>query len=245
MKKPATSPSPPWTSLEILGLTIAILVIFFTITSAIATLFLTLTLNHNPSLNPQVVAQSMQTNGWVLSIAILIAGSCSLVLLYATLTQRPALTPSQYLALRKPRWTAWWIWNALLVALMLLSESILRTFQQPETYTETLYRTTHSPILLYIAIVGIAPLFEELLFRGFLFHGLQSSRLGSGGAILISALIWTILHAQYGGLSLVQIFVFGLLFGAARTQTQSLFIPLSMHCLNNFLVLSITSMTLP
>jgi membrane protease YdiL (CAAX protease family) len=220
-------------------------VVFLTISSAIATVFLTLKLTQDPHLDPQSVAQSLQTNGWVLSIAILISGLCSIGLLYATLTWRPALPPSQYLALRKPRWTAWWIWNALLVALMLLSESILRAVQQPETSTETLYRTTHSPILLYIAIVGIAPLFEELLFRGFLFYGLQSSRLGSKGAILISAFTWTIPHTQYSGLILAQVFVFGLLFGAARAHTKSLFIPLSMHCLNNFLVLSITSMTLP
>jgi len=41
-----------------------------------------------------------------------------------------------------------------------------------------------------------------------------------------------------------QIVCFGILFGVARWKTHSLFIPLSMHCLNNFLSLLITGMEL-
>ncbi len=240
---PSSSP-PPWTVWEILGLTVFVLVVFFSITSAIASLFITLQLSQDPTLDPQVVARSVEGNGFVLSIATIIAGSCSSGLIYYLLKRRPASTIKQYLALRTPRWPSWLIWNGLLIALIQLSDSILRAFKHKETFTESLYQTSHNPVLLYIAIVGIAPLFEELLFRGFLFQGLQSSPLGASGAIVISALLWAILHVQYGLLVISQIFVFGLFFGVARWRTHSLFIPLSMHCINNFLALLITSLKL-
>lgn len=218
--------------------------VFFSITSAIASLFIFLQLVQDSTLDPQVVTRSVEGNGFVLSIATIISGLCSSGLIYYLLKIRPASTVKDYLALRNPRWTSWLIWNALLIALIQLSDSILRAFKHKETFTETLYQTTPNPVLLYIAIVGIAPLFEELLFRGFLFKGLQSSSLGAGGAIIVSAILWAILHVQYGPLVISQIFVFGLFFGVARWRTHSLFIPLSMHCVNNFLALLITGLKL-
>ena len=244
MRRPAASASFPWNVWETLGLTLLILVVFFSISSAIALLFVTLKLAQNSTLESQAALQSIETNGLVLSIATIGAGTCSSGLIYALLKVRPTLTVKQYLALRKPRWTSWLIWNAFLVTLIQLSDAILRTFEHQETFTERIYQTAQSPILLYIAIVGIAPLFEELLFRGFLFHGLQSSHLGSFGAITISAIGWATLHIQYDPLVISQIFLFGLLFGLARWRTHSLWIPLSMHCLNNFLSLLLIGMKL-
>lgn len=235
----------PWNAWETVGLTILILVVFFSISSAIALAFVTLKLAQDPTLAPQTVLQNIQTDGLVLSIATLIAGSCSSCLIYAVLKLRPALTIRYYLALRQPRWTSWLVWNGLLLALIVFSESVLRAFEHQEAFTEKIYQTTPVPILLYIAIVGIAPLFEEILFRGFLFQGLQSSPLGSPGAILVSAVGWAILHVQYDSIVIGQIILFGLLFSGARWRTHSLFIPLSMHSLNNFLALFFTSLQLP
>lgn len=218
---------------------------FFSISSAIALIFLTLQLAQDPTLDPQTVIQTLQTDGLVLSVATLIAGIGSSSLIYAVLKVRPALNIQHYLALRRPRWTSWLVWNGLLLALIVFSESVLRAFEHQETFTEKIYQTTPNPVLLYIAIVGIAPLFEELLFRGFLFQGLQSSLLGNTGAILISAVGWAILHLQYDVVVISQITLFGFLFGLARWRTHSLLIPLSMHSLNNFLALFFTSLNLP
>lgn len=228
-----------------MGWTILILVAFFSISSAIALGFVTFRVANDPTLNPQTVIQTIQTDGLVLSVATLIAGLLSISLIYAVLKVRPGLSIKHYLGLQKPRWRSWLIWNGLLLSLIVFSESILRAVEHQETFTAQIYQTTPIPLLLYIAIAGMAPLFEELLFRGFLFQGLQSSRLGSGGAILISALGWAFLHVQYDAIVISQIILFGVLFGVARWRTHSLYIPLSMHSLNNFLALLFTSFKLP
>ncbi|WP_299405641.1 CPBP family intramembrane glutamic endopeptidase [Acaryochloris sp. IP29b_bin.148] len=244
MKQSETKAIQPWSGWETVGLTLVILGVFLSISTAIALFFITIELAQNPALDPQEIAQSLETNGLVLSIATILAGLGCSGLIYTVLKVRPALTVHQYLALRKPRWTSWLIWNGLLLALMQFSDAILRAFKHQETFTTQIYQTAHSPLLLYLAIVGVAPLFEELLFRGFLFQGLQSSRLGPRGAIVITALGWAVLHVQYGPLVISQIVCFGLLFGMARWRTHSLFIPLSMHCLNNFLSLWLTGLQL-
>jgi len=83
-------------------------------------------------------------------------------------------------------------------------------------------------------IVG-APLFEETFFRGFLFKGLEASFLGTVGAILVTALLWASIHVQYEIYEMSQIFVFGLLLGAARVRTGSLLAPFLAHAMANFL----------
>lgn len=245
MKSSHPAPTQPWNARETVGLTILVLVVFFSISSVIALFFVILQLVQDPSLTPDIALVDIETNGLVLSLATLISGIVASGLIVALLKVRPAFTVQQYLALRKPRWTAWLIWHGLLLVLMVLSESVLRALEYQETFTAQIYQTAQFPILLYIAIVGIAPVFEELLFRGFLFQGLQRSRLGPGGAVLITAVGWAVLHVQYGPLVISQIVCFGLLFGVARWKTQSLFVPLSMHCLNNLLALFITSLQQP
>jgi membrane protease YdiL (CAAX protease family) len=76
---------------------------------------------------------------------------------------------------------------------------------------------------------------EEPLFRGFMMRGIWHSRLGAVGAIVIASACWSLLHLQYDCYSIIQIFLAGLLLGAARLKTQSLYPPLAMHSLMNLL----------
>ncbi len=89
------------------------------------------------------------------------------------------------------------------------------------------------PFLYVFAIVILAPLFEEVLFRGFLFKGLISTRLGAFGTIAITAFIFAIIHAQYDAIVLANVFTIGLLLGYARYKTNSLLTPLILHILLN------------
>lgn len=91
--------------------------------------------------------------------------------------------------------------------------------------------------LFALAIVVGAPLSEELLFRGFLLSALSQSRLGFFGAALVTTLGWTVLHAGYSGLGLVEVFLAGLFFSWLLWRTGNLWVPLVCHAFYNGVVL--------
>ncbi len=101
---------------------------------------------------------------------------------------------------------------------------------------ETIIETTRYTALLWFALVIAAPVFEEVLFRGFLFEGLRRTRMGAGGTIVVTTLLWTLLHAgQYDQYFLALIALIGILLGIARERTGSLYVPLAIHGVNNLL----------
>jgi membrane protease YdiL (CAAX protease family) len=87
--------------------------------------------------------------------------------------------------------------------------------------------------LLAIALIIVAPLTEELVFRGFLFRGVAASRAGVGGAILISSALWAVMHIQYSPFFIAHIFVIGLLFGWLRWRSGSTTLTLILHAFVN------------
>jgi membrane protease YdiL (CAAX protease family) len=87
--------------------------------------------------------------------------------------------------------------------------------------------------LLWFAVVLVAPVTEELFVRGFLFQGVVRSRLGPVGAIVLSSLAWAVMHTQYDLFGIGTIVLGGLLLGYARLRSQSLYVPIAMHIVQN------------
>jgi membrane protease YdiL (CAAX protease family) len=98
-----------------------------------------------------------------------------------------------------------------------------------------IYRSVQSPALFGLALVVATPVFEELLFRGFVFAGIHASRLGAVGAVGITALIWTMAHGQSDPLEFAVIFIIGLMLGIARLRTGSILVTMAMHMLVNLI----------
>lgn len=90
-----------------------------------------------------------------------------------------------------------------------------------------------------IGILILAPLVEEILFRGVLLAFLQRKGLAVYMAIVLQALVFVAFHgglmagttAAYIGNS--QLFFDGILFGLARHHTTSLYTPGTMHFIGN------------
>jgi len=78
----------------------------------------------------------------------------------------------------------------------------------------------------------MAPVSEEIIFRGFLFRGFVS-RLGMIPAVIITSAIWSLLHVQYEWLYLAQIFVLGLVFGLLRQRSGSTILTIILHAIIN------------
>ena len=108
-------------------------------------------------------------------------------------------------------------------------------------------------LVLFFLVGGlIAPVAEEIFFRGFLYTyfrsrgislarrlGLNGSRpFGIGLAILGSTLIFVVLHSIHG-LPLTQI-IGGLVFALAYETTRNLVVPISIHVAGNLAIFSIS-----
>ena len=96
--------------------------------------------------------------------------------------------------------------------------------------------------LLFIATVIVVPLGEEMVYRGFVFRGLEESRIGAVGAVIVSALLWTALHLDRGLRALVFIAVLGLLFGWLRVRSQSTLLTWSLHAITNLTVAAVVTL---
>jgi uncharacterized protein len=87
--------------------------------------------------------------------------------------------------------------------------------------------------LLVIAFCVAAPITEEFFARGFLYRGWSESFLRPAGAILLSSLAWTALHLQYDWFFFGEVFSIGLLLGYFRYRSNSTWLTVILHGLNN------------
>jgi len=88
-------------------------------------------------------------------------------------------------------------------------------------------------VLFLLAVTVLAPVCEELVFRGFLFRVLADSRLGVVGAIVLTALVWASLHTDKSWMGMAATFFTGLVWGWLRWRTQSTLATIVVHGLNN------------
>jgi membrane protease YdiL (CAAX protease family) len=103
-------------------------------------------------------------------------------------------------------------------------------------YMETTYRAAKAAgvlPLMWLLIVVVAPVTEELFFRGFLHRGWAPSWLGISGTIVVTAALWALLHQQYNALGILFIFAMGLILGWLRQRSGSTLLPMALHAINN------------
>ena len=83
-----------------------------------------------------------------------------------------------------------------------------------------------------LSVVVCAPLFEEMLFRGLVFESCRE-RFGGGGAVLISALLFGLIHVV--PVQVINAFVVGIILGFIYLRTRSLANVILLHAVNNAL----------
>ncbi len=81
--------------------------------------------------------------------------------------------------------------------------------------------------LLFLTVAGLAPLFEEVLFRGLLLPWL-AARVGRGWALAGTALLFGLIHLTPAGLPTLS--TLGLVLGWAQLRTGNLRVPVLVHC---------------
>jgi membrane protease YdiL (CAAX protease family) len=98
---------------------------------------------------------------------------------------------------------------------------------------------------MLIAGVALAPVAEEILFRGFL-YGVLKRYLGGVGAAVLSAMLFAAIHMNLASLPGLFVLALGLIF--AYERSGSIFVPMGMHALFNscnFALLYASSLSKP
>ncbi|UOE95171.1 type II CAAX endopeptidase family protein [Alkalihalobacillus sp. LMS39] len=93
-------------------------------------------------------------------------------------------------------------------------------------------------LLTLFSFVILAPIAEELLFRGFLFNRLGET-IGLGKAMFLSSFIFSLLHFNQG---FIGHFLLGIFACIIYVKTQKLLLPIMMHGLNNLIAYGPTVM---
>jgi len=113
----------------------------------------------------------------------------------------------------------------------ILGRTIVTSFQLD------IYRTAAAAgwlPLLWLAVVVVTPIGEETLFRGFLFRGWLRTPRDAWPVIVVTAVLWALVHVQYDAYVIAQVFVFGLMLGWLRWATGSTILTMLLHGMINF-----------
>ena len=184
---------------------------------------------------------SMMQKSSVVAETILVSDFISVIfiLYFVAIKSRPDM--KDYLGFNPVKPAPFLIWQIIMVAFFYgmnyvvsqtsLEEPDFMKFMRDILKTESIGGLT----LMLMALVVAAPLFEELMFRGFMYKGILRSRAGVLGAIIIPSILWSLVHVQYEWVWIVMIFFMGALFTLARYLTGSIYTVIAMHAINNFL----------
>ncbi|MEA2911001.1 MAG: protease family protein, partial [Bradyrhizobium sp.] len=88
-------------------------------------------------------------------------------------------------------------------------------------------------LLVVIALCVAAPVTGVFFARGFIYRGWSETALRPIGAILLSSLVWTVLHLQYDWFFLGEVFSIGLWLGYLRYRSNSIWLTVMVHGVNN------------
>ena len=222
----------PWVTA---GLGLAVGIAFIIIQTIITLVFTITEYASDPQTDLLQITENLGENGLVLAVAGFSSGIVGLGLIFLIIKLRKRATIAEYLSLTPVTVKMIFGLLVLTVGFIILSDGLTFLLGKPivPQFQVDIYRTSVWPALLWIAIIIIAPAFEETFFRGFLLEGFRQSRIGNTGAIVLTALAWASLHVQYGAYELVTIFVGGVLLGIVRLKTGSLYSCFFIHSFFN------------
>jgi membrane protease YdiL (CAAX protease family) len=128
------------------------------------------------------------------------------------------------------------VWLVFVVALTLtVSDFVLETKGRQMIELFRSARADGSLIWLLLGIVVAAPIGEELLFRGFMLRGFIHATRDAIPSVVLTSIIWSLLHLDYGWSKIPAVFVFGVLLGWIRWSTGSTTLTILLHMVGNLL----------
>lgn len=158
--------------------------------------------------------------------------------------------PEKLAALGLDRWSRMPIWHTVLLAVGLIGAGLafnwaygeyivpdIKVQEELRKLFAAVPDTLPNTVLLFAAVAIIAPLIEELLFRGLLQKSL-SYKMPVWAAIAISALIFGAVHMDF--YAMPPLVMMGAIFGLIYHLTGSLRVTILLHMVNNAAALTLS-----
>jgi membrane protease YdiL (CAAX protease family) len=164
----------------------------------------------------------------VFGAAYIVASPLTIAVLWIAI-RRAGRDFTEYLALNWP--SSGQLLRALAItAIFLVVESLAISFVgADETWHYVSGKQLSESLIFLIAACIADPIMEEFVVRGFMFRGWSQSFLGPVGAILLTSVLWAMIHIQYDWFGRFWIFVTGLVLGHFRWRSNSTWLTVMVH----------------
>jgi membrane protease YdiL (CAAX protease family) len=123
-------------------------------------------------------------------------------------------------------------WGVLALVIPLTTVVLLSQLGDLSAGEDKVPATINELLITLLGIAIVAPIAEELMFRGFLFRGFAASRLGVVGTIVLTSVLWAALHDRTW-LGFGEVFLCGVVWGWLRWKTGSTLETIAVHMANN------------
>ncbi len=232
---PARRPAEPWGPWATLWLGLAVF-LAYSLVQLVVMLILWALQPGGPS--PPIEDGGLGGSGLQFALATLISAPVGIALVVLLVRLRYKRSVRDDLGLRGARPRAVLLALLALVGYLAGYDLLTRFLDRPAMpeFMVDAYRTASFLPALYAAVVLAAPLFEEVLFRGFLLPGLaRSPYLRGAGAVLLSSVLFALPHLQYDLIDMTAVFGLGVVFAVVRLRTGSTWLAIGLHALVNLL----------
>lgn len=187
----------------------------------------------------QYILTFLDSDGTVLSISVVLNLLAIILFVFFILKIRKK-SFTDYLHFRpfslKITLMSFGLWIVYLIASATLFHL---TNHQPMDFLDVYFQSANPRWLLFLGIILLAPIYEELIFRGLIWRAIAeqfvSDRRGAIIASIISGVLFASIHLQYDFYELGTIFVLALVLGFARYRSGSILLPIAIHIANNAL----------
>jgi uncharacterized protein len=229
----------PWGFWATMGLSLLVIGVFLFVQMGVVGVYAVLLARGDPAEFTPKFVENLQSDGLLLSLASWASLPFALGLIVLLVKLRRGWSLWDYLGLRRFSWKALFAWLGLIVVLAAASTGLdsLADESSHSDFMVRIYETAGFLPLLWATLLVAAPVFEEIFFRGFMFRGIEQSRLGGVGAIVITSVTFTAMHVQYHAYELVWVLVLGVLTGVARWKSGSVYLTIVIHAFANLISL--------
>ena len=115
----------------------------------------------------------------------------------------------------------------------------INNIAMPDFINEAFDELAVSPIILIISVAVVAPIYEEIIFRGILLKGM-AKKMNPTVALVVSAVFFALVHMNIP--QGINAFLLGLVIGFIYLRTESIYLSIFAHFINNVLALSVSSL---